>query len=142
MDDTSTRGLEGILRAPIYAFDFRFMIGDVKDFLEFSEINIAWQLRRELQAIAHRTDFDDLPAGYREHLEETAKHRFGVSLPLRVRYAATLAFATSVEWAARILNLESRACVQEVKGSNHTVSILRELSILTRVQTNGTIDDF
>lgn len=86
-----------LLDTPIEAFDFQFMIGDVKDFLEFSESNIDWQYRRELQAIAHRKDFDDLPPGYHHHLEQNAEHRFKVSLPLRVRYGAVLAFTTSVE---------------------------------------------
>src|ERR1700723_2832186 len=94
---------EKFLDTPTYAFDFQFMIGDVKDFLEFSESNIEWQYRRELQAISHRKDFDDLPLGYRDNLEQGAEHRFKVSLPLRVRYGALLAFTTSVEWSVKFL---------------------------------------
>ena len=41
---------EKFLNTPIYDFDFQFMIGDVKDFLEFSENNIDLQYQRELQA--------------------------------------------------------------------------------------------
>jgi hypothetical protein len=93
------------LDTPIYAFDFQFMIGDVKDFLEFSESNIDWQCRRELQAIAHRNDLDDFPQGYRENLESGAEHRFKVSLPLRVRYGALLALTTSVEWSVILQHL-------------------------------------
>ena len=57
--------LQKFLDTPIEAFDFQFMIGDVKDFLEFSESNIDWQYRRELQAIANGKDYDDFPHGYR-----------------------------------------------------------------------------
>jgi hypothetical protein len=67
------------LSTPIEAFDFQFMVVDVKDFLEFSESNIEWQYRRELQAIDHRNDLGDIPTGYRDHLEQNTEHRFKVS---------------------------------------------------------------
>ncbi len=73
--------LQKFLDTPIEAFDFQFMIGDVKDFLEFSESNSDWQYRRELQAISNGKDYDDFPSGYRHHLEQNAEHRFKVSLP-------------------------------------------------------------
>ena len=41
--------LDRLLNEPTYAWDFQYMIGDVEDFLDFSESNIAWQHRRELQ---------------------------------------------------------------------------------------------
>src|SRR5450830_767121 len=92
------------LETPIEAFDFQFMIGDVKDYLEFSESNIDLQYRRELQVIESSKDLDDFQPGYRDHLEQNVEHRFKVSLPLRVRYGALLAFTTSVEWAVHYLN--------------------------------------
>lgn len=95
--------LQKFLDTPIEAFDFQFMIGDVKDFLEFSESNIDWQYRHELQAIANGKDYDDFPPDYRHHLEQNAEHRFKVSLPLRVRYGAVLAFTTSVDVCHRLL---------------------------------------
>lgn len=131
------------LDAPIEAFDFQFMIGDVKDFLEFSESNIDWQYRRELQAIAHRKDFDDFPPGYRHHLEQNAEHRFRVSLPLRVRYGAVLAFTTSVEWAIGYLNKCAVSPVPDLKdGTNLTVKILREFSARSSVDAGAVIDDY
>ena len=134
---------EKFLNTPIYAFDFQFMIGDVKDFLEFSESNIDWQHRRELQAISHRKDLDDYPSGYREHLEENANHRFLVSLPLRVRYAAVLALTTSVEWSVKFLNMRAVAPVPEKRdGTNQTVRILRELVVRTQISTEAGIDDY
>lgn len=134
---------EKFLSTPIYAFDFQFMVGDVKDFLEFSESNIDWQYRRELQAISHRKDLDTYPSGYREHLEENASHRFHVSLPLRVRYAAVLALTTSVEWSVKFLNMRALAPVPEKRdGTNQTVRVLRELSARTELAAQSAIDDY
>lgn len=72
------------------------------DFLDFSENNIELIYRQELQEIHKSSESGDLPSEYREHLEENAKYRFEVSLPLRVRYGAILALGTSVEWSVRI----------------------------------------
>lgn len=135
--------LKKFLNTPIDAFDFQFMIGDVKDFLEFSESNIDWQHRRELQAITHRKDLGDYPHGYREHLEENANHRFKVSLPLRIRYGALLAFTTSVEWAVGYLD---RCAVTPVldnrDGTNLTVKVVREFCARTSVDPGGVIEDY
>jgi len=135
--------LQKFLDTPIEAFDFQFMIGDVKDFLEFSESNIDWQYRREMQAIAHRRDLDDFPPGYRDHLEQNAEHRLKVSLPLRVRYGAVLAFTTTVEWALGYLNKCAVSPVPDVRdGTNLTVKILRDFSAQASVDATAVIDDY
>lgn len=135
--------LEKFLDTPIDAFDFQFMIGDVKDFLEFSESNIDWQYRRELQAIAHHKDIDEFPRGYRDHLEQNAEHRFRVSLPLRVRYGALLAFTTSVEWAVGYLNkCAASPVVGDRDGTNLTVKTLREFAARAGIDASAVIDDY
>jgi hypothetical protein len=135
--------LQKFLDTPIEAFDFQFMIGDVKDFLEFSESNIDWQYRRELQAIAHSNNYDDLPPNYRHHLEQNAEHRFKVSLPLRVRYGAVLAFTTSVEWAISYLNKCATSPVPDRRdGTNSTVNILRVFCARASIDAGAVIDDF
>jgi hypothetical protein len=135
--------LQKLLNTPVEAFDFQFMIGDVKDFLEFSESNIEWQYRRELQAIACRKDRDDFPPDYLGHLEQNAEHRFKVSLPLRVRYGALLAFTTSVEWAVGYLN---RCAITPVigdrDGTNLTVKTLREFAARASIDVSAVIDDY
>ena len=134
---------EKLLDTPIYAFDFQFMIGDVRDLLAFSESNIEWQYRRELQAMSHRRDIDDFPPGYRDHLEQGAEHRFTVSLPLRVRYGAVLALTTSVEWSVKFLNQRARGPVPEMRdGTNHTVRVLREFSERTSIPAQIAIDEY
>ena len=135
--------LQKFLDTPIEAFDFQFMIGDVKDFLEFSESNIDWQYRRELQAIAHGKDYDEFPPDYRHHLEQNAEHRFKVSLPLRFRYGAVLAFTTSVEWAIGYLNKCAASPVPDLRyGTNLTVKILRDFSDRASVDSGAVIDDY
>lgn len=130
------------LDSPIEAFDFRFMIGDVKDFLEIPESTVEWQYRVELQAIARR-NLDDYPHGYREHLEENAAHRFNVSLPLRIRYGALSAFTTSVEWAVGCLNRSAVTPLPKVRDrTNHTVKVMREFVARAAVDPGGVVEDY
>lgn len=130
------------LNTPIYAFDFQFMIGDLGDFLDFSERNIEWQHRRELRSISRQMEVDDLPIGYREHQEQIVNHRFCVSLPLRVRYSAVLTLTTSVEWAIKLLHSGGRAPVAEKPGMNDTVNILQALSARAGLCVQPAIDDY
>ena len=113
---------------PIYAMDFQFMIGDVRDFLEFSENSIDRQYRNEIENIRLHAERDDIPDAYREHLEANAEYRFKVSLRLRVRYGAVVAFTTSVEWSVDILakQLQSKLIVKP-QCRNKTVHRLREM---------------
>lgn len=136
--------IEKFLSTPIDAFDFQVMIGDAKDFLEFSEENLDWQYRREMQAIARRDDISSCPSGYREHLETNAGHRFKVSLPLRIRYGALLAFTTSVEWAVvGYLHRNATSPVPKApKGTNPTVNVLRELCARASLEAKETIQDY
>jgi hypothetical protein len=132
-----------MLSEPIYAFDFQFMVGDIADFLDFSESNLDWLYRRELSAIEQRAGHEDFPPGYKEHLKANAEHRFRVSLPLRVRYGALIELTTSVEWSAKILADRLREPLGEKpSGQNETVYVLRELE--RRIQTGGSdvIDDY
>lgn len=134
--------IDHILDMTIDAMDFQFMIGDVKDFLTFSEENITWQHRRELQSIALRSDLKEDP-DYRDHLEQGADHRFLVSLPLRVRYSALLSFVTSVEWSVAYLNRSLKVPFLPKKdGVNETVKILQELSSLVSFSAHDVIADY
>lgn len=95
--------LQEFLDRPIYAFDFQVMIGDVIDFLDFSEGNIESQFQLELQAIPTKVAPQDWSTGLVEHLEDNANFRFQVALPLRLRYAVVIALVTSIEWSVRLL---------------------------------------
>lgn len=138
--------LDRLMNEPIYAFDFQFMIGDVQDYLDFSENNIEWQYRSELQSIRRRAeagDFESIPHGYREHLETNAEHRFKVSLPLRIRYGALLALATAVEWSVAYLAQNLIAPLgTEPKGKNRTIYALEALNERTGLGRDDPIKDF
>ena len=114
------------LHTPIHAYNFQCMIGDLIDFLEFSEANIEWQHRRELQEIKRREVIESFPMGYREHLEENAEFRFRVSLPLQVRYAAVISLVTSVEWSIENLAKNARVKVsRQTKSENKTIRVIK-----------------
>ena len=131
-----------LLDMTIDAMDFRFMIGDVKDFLEFSEQNIDWQHRRELQSIALMPNAKD-NAEYQHSLEQNADHRFQVSLPLRVRYSALLSFVTSVEWSVGYLNLSTREPFRPKRDkTNPTVQTLTELCSRAQVASAEEVADY
>ena len=134
---------EKFLNEPIYAFDFRFMIGDVEDFLVFSEANIEWQYRRELLEIKRRAETEDFEPGFRDHLETNAEHRFTVSLPLRVRYGVLVAFTTSVEWAVGYIVGRLKEQLSQVpNGTNQTVHYLLDLNKLTGLGDAELLQDY
>ena len=137
--------LERLINEPIYAFDFQRMIGDVADFLDFSEINIELKYRQELQGIHKSDENGELPSEYREHLEENAKYRFEVNLPLRVRYGAVLALITSVEWSVSILEQRLKQPISynnKPKGCNETVHVLTELQNRTGKRSTEVVEDY
>jgi len=138
--------LQRLLSEPIYAFNFQFMIGDIQDYLDFSENNIEWLYRTELQSIRRRAeagDFDTMPHGYREHLEANAEHRFKVSLPLRVRYGALLALVTATEWSvAHLAHRLIKPFGTIPKGRNKTIHELDVLNERTCLGRDELIKDF
>ena len=135
--------LERLLNEPIYTLDFQYMIGDVEEFLKFSENNIEWQYRRELQDIHRKTETEEFPAEYKKHLETNAEHRFKVSLPLRVRYGAVVALTTSVEWSVGFLVKRLKKPVRKKpEGRNGTVHMLLELQQRTGVGITDIVRDY
>jgi hypothetical protein len=132
-----------LLREPIHAFDFRFMVGDIADYLELSESSLEWMHRRELQSIEHRAKSEEFPPGYEDHLTINADHRFKVSLPLRVRYGALVALITSVEWSVKILVDQLREPLPKTPSNqNETVHRLRELEGSVQTGYLAAIDDY
>ena len=135
--------LKRLLNEPIYAFDFQFMIGDIEDFLDYSESNIEWQYKREIQSILHKAEAEDLPQGCKEHLETNAEHRFKISLPLRVRYGALLSLTISVEWSVGYLVEKLvEPLKKNQKEKNFTVHALFELDKRAGIGATDTIQDY
>ena len=120
--------LQEFLSRPIYALDFQVMIGDVVDFLDFSERNIESQFQLELQAIPEKVAPEDRSTGLVEHLEDSARFRFQVALPLRLRYAVVIALVTSIEWSVRLLVTQLDVKVpSEPKSESRTIREIRGL---------------
>jgi hypothetical protein len=99
-----------LLRQVQYAWSFRVMLSDIKDFLALSEHTIDWQLLAERQSIRRQAElnsfgFDDNHSAdmHRDQLTESAEHRFTVALPMQIRYAAFVALTNTTEWAMRSL---------------------------------------
>lgn len=135
--------LDRLMNEPIYAFDFQFLIGDVQDYLDFSENHIEWRYRTELQSIRCRAETEDFPPGYQEHLEANAEHRFKVSLPLRIRYSTIMALTTAVEWSVTYLvQMVVEPIGKRPDKKNKTVYVLEILNERTGLKRNEAIKDF
>ncbi len=108
---TSKPDLDALLNQTSFGLDVLTMLGDVGDFIEFSESNIGWQKHQELRRAEQECAgaFDDPidQAQYRDQTLEGVEYRFEVSLKQRVRYAALVALITTIEWT--LLALKRRA---------------------------------
>lgn len=97
--------LQRLLDEPIYSWDVCNLLSGTVDFLAFSESNLVWQRRRELQRARERAnalEFEPedghlLPQA-REQIIESAELRFDIGLSQSVRYAGLISFVTAVEW--------------------------------------------
>lgn len=124
--------LNTFLDQTFFGIDTLTMLGDVEDFIEFSESNIGWQKHRELRRAEQEcddADFDDphLEVQYRDQTLEGVKYRFEVSLKQRVRYAALIALITTIEWV--LLALKKRAAFKFPKNPKKTNEAVHALSV-------------
>ena len=127
--------LQELLNRPIYALNFQAMIGDIVDFLDFSERSIESQFQLELHAIPAKVAPEDRLTGLLEHLEDNAKFRFQVALPLRFRYAVVIALVTSIEWSVRLLLTQLDVKVASVdRSESRTIREIRELQVIADME--------
>lgn len=127
--------LNTFLDQTLYGLDILTMLGDVEDFIEFSESNIGWQKHRELRRAERECDdanFDDphLEAQYRNQTLEGVEYRFEISLKQRVRYAALIALITTIEWA--LLTLKKRAAFAFPRKPEKTNEAVHALSVFNQ----------
>jgi len=123
-----------LLDQTFWGLDILTMLGDVEDFIEFSESNIGWQKHRELRRTEQECndfEFDDphLEAQYRHQALEGVEFRFEVSLTQRVRYATLIALITTVEWV--LLTLKKRASFKfprKPDKQNEAIYVLSEFN--------------
>jgi len=124
--------LDTFLDQTFFGIDTLTMLGDVEDFIEFSESNIGWQKNRELRRAEQECDaahFDDpnSEAQYRDQTLEGVEYRFEISLRQRVRYAALIALITTIEWV--LLALKKRAAFEFPKKPEKTNEAVHALSV-------------
>ena len=138
----STKDVQDLVSTSIHAIPFQQMLEDVADYHQISEQNAEILHQQEARDISG-ANFHSAPPGYREHLLRNIDFRFQVSLPIRLRYSAVIALATSVEWAVKML---SRSAIVPVipqdNHSNRTVQVLRALSRCSGAVIESGIDDF
>lgn len=123
-----------------FGLDILTMLGDVEDFIEFSESNIGWQKHRELRRAEQQCDavhLNDphLEAQYRDQALEGVEYRFETSLRQRVRYAALIALITTVEWV--LLALKKRATFKFPRKPEKTSEAVHALSVFNEIATIG-----
>jgi hypothetical protein len=130
--------LNAFLDQTFFGIDTLTMLGDVEDFIGFSESNIGWQKHRELRRTEQEcndTEFNAprLEAQYRDQMLEGVEYRFDVSLTQRVRYAGLIALITTVEWV--LLALKKRTVFEFPKKTEkaekrneavHALSVFNE----------------
>jgi DNA primase large subunit len=109
---------DAFLNQPIYAWDTLTLLGDIEDFIDFSEANIDWQLKRELRRLKaeHEQVIIDDPsddAQYKDQEIEGTEYRFSVSLAQRVRYSALTALITSIEWSFLVLRKRAQFAIPD-----------------------------
>lgn len=121
-----------LLDQTFFGLDTLTMLGDVEDFIEFSESNIGWQKHRELRRAeqeCNNTEFDEphLEAQYRDQTLQGVEFRFEVSLTQRVRYAALVALITTIEWV--LLALKQRTSFTFPKTPDKKNEAIHVLSV-------------
>jgi hypothetical protein len=129
---TTKLGINTLLDQTFFGLDTLTMLGDVEDFIAFSESNIGWQKHRELRLVEQECNgvgFDDpqLEAQYRDQKLEGVQFRFEVSLTQRVRYAALIALITTIEWV--LLALKKRTSFAFPKRSENKNEAIHALTV-------------
>jgi hypothetical protein len=126
--------MEAFLNQTFYGLNTLTMLGDVEDFIEFSEGNIDRQKAEEFRRTTRECDaleFDDphFAAQYRDQKFEGVEYRFEVSLKQKFRYAALTTLITSIEWT--LLALKKRASFEfpKKKKSDKTNEMVRILRV-------------
>ena len=136
---TTKIDLNAFLDQKFFGLDTLTMLGDVEDFIEFSESNINWQKNRELRRAKQKcndAEFDDprVDSLYRDHTLEGVEYRFEVSLKQRVRYAALTTLITTIEWVLLALkectSFEFPKKPEKTNEAIHILSVFNEKTAL------------
>jgi len=124
--------LTELLDQTFFGIDTLTMLGDVEDFIEFSERNIGLQKNREFRRAEQecnnaKFDAPRLEGQYRNQILESVEFRFEVSLKQRVRYAALTTLITTIEWV--LLALKKRASFNFPEKPSKKSDVVHILSV-------------
>jgi hypothetical protein len=139
--------MEAFLNQTFFGLDTLAMLGDIEDFIGFSERNIDWQKQRELRRVKSEyseSQFDDphIATQYYDQMIDGVDFRFEVSLTQRVRYAALTSLITTMEWV--LISLKSRATFdipKRPKGKSELVHVLEVFNDKTELGLTSKIQD-
>jgi hypothetical protein len=131
---------EQFLKEKIYAFLEQSMISDVKDFLVISEKNVEIQYAKELDSIRLLDAENNLPIGYLSGLQENARLRFEMNLPICIRYSSVVLLVTMIEWSIKNLNKQLKKPELIIKDSMALES-LKKLSSDVGLKKIDVIED-
>lgn len=128
--------LQKLLDEPIYSWDVSTLLSGIVDFLEFSERNLNWQRRREIQRARQEAEELDFGPEYahllpeaRRQLVESAELRFDIGLSQSVRYAGVVAYVTSIEWCMELFSARlSAPAPSRPRHKNEAVHILEHIN--------------
>jgi hypothetical protein len=124
--------LQKLLDTPIDVLDQLSIFSDVMQFMEFSEQNMEWMKRVELQRVEREmkhVSTKELENWHSllTHKRDSVLFRFDVALPMRVRYASLTSLIATIEWSIAILARKATFNLTKTpKGKNeaaHLISI-------------------
>lgn len=150
MGQLTNEELEQLLSQPMYAWDICTMLSGVVDYLEFSEDNLSWQKKRDIERAKSEGDnaifeakHQHLAGDYRLQLIEAAEYRFDVTLSQSVRYGGLTAFITTIELCAKtfeksLINKYTKA----PDGENEHAYLLSTLNNETNAGHQKEIENF
>jgi hypothetical protein len=124
---------------PIYLWDFYFQFSDLLDFLEFSESNIEYKRKINVQNLNRTTKLKNIDhAEYAAELQNI-EGRFDITLSRSIRYSAVIALATTIEWISKFLNSNAFEKAKESNG-NKSINILKEFIIRSEFNKPHNVD--
>jgi len=120
--------IKEFLNKPMLIFDMETQFSDLLDFIEFSEHNIEWQKRGQLQHLKRESKRLNLDGDEYFTKLQYIEYRYDINLVRKVRYGALIALVTSIQW---ITNSVKNRLTWEIKDTpkhvNYSVHIISEI---------------
>jgi len=120
--------IKELLNKPMFIFDMETQFSDLLDFIEFSEHNIEWQKRGQLQQLKRESKRLNLDVDEYFTKLQYIEYRYDINLVRKVRYGALIALVTSIQWITdSVKNRLTWEIKDKPKQVNHSVHIISEI---------------